>query len=253
MRDPGTFTTLGLFEGPQGFPSREVRAFVPPGLMPGPATPTLYVFDGQNAFSDPSAPHGGWRLDAALGSLDPAVHTLPLVVSIPSSPQRMTELCPFRDAEGWGGGGEALLNWLLGTVAPRVQQAFGVRPGPLNTALAGASMGGLLSLYGHLQYPGEFGGALCLSPSLWPADFAPLRVLPALRTPAISRIYLDCGGVEAEGRMIALVEKMAAHLATRGYPPSQLKYVADSGADHLESEWARRLPGALGFFYRSEN
>lgn len=244
----GRFHPLGVHAPPK-FPSREIRAFIPDAVTPGPDTPVLYVFDGQNAFSDPHAPHGGWRLDIALAALSRSTHSVPVVIAIDHSPERMTELCPWRDGGGWGGGGDTVLEWLLQTLAPHVQRELGLGSGPVKTALGGTSMGGLLALYGHLKHPGEIGGALSLSPSFWPADCAALRVLPSLPTPAISRVYLDCGGREASGRMMALVSKMAAHLATR-YAPEQLRYVEDLDADHTELQWARRLPEALRFMYR---
>jgi predicted alpha/beta superfamily hydrolase len=107
-----------------------------------------------------------------------------------------------------------------------------------------------MALRGHFRFPHLFGGALALSPSCWVGDFAIFEDLRRRPLPSISRIYLDCGGREAEGRMLPPARALAQELKARGYSGEQLRWVEDPEADHLESEWRKRLPGAVRFMYR---
>jgi predicted alpha/beta superfamily hydrolase len=112
-------------------------------------------------------------------------------------------------------------------------------------------MGGLAALYAHFRKPRAFGGALVMSPSFWVHGGEILRWVRAQPTPALSRIYLDCGEREGRGTLLPQVAAMAAHLATRGYDPDHLLFRADPRGAHSEASWRRRLPRALRFFYRN--
>ncbi|HVE85503.1 MAG TPA: alpha/beta hydrolase-fold protein [Myxococcales bacterium] len=244
----GRFESLGRVQVP-GFPAREITVYRPAGHREEVAAPALLVFDGQNAFDDrPGAP--GWKLHRAIDALDLAEHAAPLVVAIPhGGATRMEELTPW-PIEGRGGRGDAFLDWVAGALVPLVRSRYLLPEGALGAALGGTSWGGLMALHGHFRFPGLFGGALALSPSCWVGEFAIFDDLRRREVPRFSRIYLDCGGLEAEGRMLPPARALAQELYGRGYSQAQLKWVEDPGADHTEHEWARRLPGAVRFMYR---
>src|SRR5206468_844369 len=110
--------------------------------------------------------------------------------------------------------------------------------------------GGLAALYAHHRAPDVFGGALCLSPSLW---FGQRKIFAYVGTrprPEISRVYLDCGAREGNG-MITLAASMADLMKGRGYSPRQLMWRPDRRGGHSESHWRRRLPKALAFMFRA--
>jgi len=244
----GSFSTLGPFELP-GFPSRTVTLYEPPG-EPGTPRPVLYVLDGQNAFDDTG--HGpGWHLHHAIDALPGEQAIKPLVVAIPHGGQsRADELLPWW-TEGWGGGsGARFLEWIAQTLVPAVAAARPVATGPLGTAIGGASWGGMFALYAHFVRPDVFGGALCLSPAFWTGQFALFGEMEWRGNPHISRIYIDCGAHEAQGRMLAGARAMAERLWARGYRDSQFWFRPDPDGHHTEEHWRRRLPEALGFMYR---
>jgi predicted alpha/beta superfamily hydrolase len=112
-------------------------------------------------------------------------------------------------------------------------------------------MGGLAALYAHHRNPDAFGGALCLSPSLWFGQRKIFGFVASQPRPSISRVYLDCGAREGNGGMLALAASMADLLRSRGYPPSQLMWRPDRRGGHRESHWRRRLPKALAFMFRA--
>lgn len=245
----GHFESLGWMDVP-GFAAREITIYRPAGHEPGVAAPALFVFDGQNAFEDQPWNTGGWYLHQAIEALDRRAHAAPLVVAIPhGGATRMDELTPW-PIEGRGGRGDAFLDWVAGALVPRVRERYLLPEGALGAALGGSSWGGLMALHGHYRFPGLFGGALAMSPACWVGDFAIFEDLRRRPVPAFSRIYMDCGGREAQGRMLPPARALAQELRGRGYSGDQLMWVEDPDADHTEREWRKRLPAAVRFMYR---
>ncbi|MFN4140793.1 alpha/beta hydrolase [Aestuariivirga sp.] len=246
---PGRFEWFGP-HAPMGFAPRAVRVYLPPDFRPDVPRPALYVFDGQNAFGDEGTFSGGWHLHTALDRLDPARYVAPIVFAIPHDPaRRQEELVPWA-MEGRAGEADRFLDWIVHGLIPATRARYPILPGALGAALGGASWGGSLALYGHFRHPHAFGGALCLSPAFWVGNFAVFDWIAAQPTPPISRVYLDCGGREAEGRMLPPAAEMARRLAARGYGRRQLWWRPDPDGEHTEAFWRRRLPRAVRFLYR---
>ncbi|MBS2027910.1 MAG: alpha/beta hydrolase [Deltaproteobacteria bacterium] len=243
----GSFHELGPLQ-PPGFSPRRIRIYLPDdGAAEHPA---LVLFDGQNVFADPNAPRGGWGVDTAVDGLDLRRSIAPMIVAVPHDPNaRQDELTPW-PIDGHGGGAWRMIDWVADAVLPAVRARFAMPSGALGAVLGGASWGGLCALVGHHARPDAFGGALCLSPAAWVGEFAVFDWLARHHKPTFSRIYLDCGAHEAEGRMLPPAAELAKRLAARGYERKQLRWVADPHGEHTEADWRRRLPRALRFMFR---
>jgi len=227
-----------------------VTVYLPSDHVADGTRPALLLFDGQNVFDDTHSFAGGWFAHEAVDGMLRGRTNVPILVGIPhGGVVRVDELVPWKMDKG-GGQLQAFLAWVMATVLPEVQRKHGTLPGPLGTVLGGSSLGGLAALWGHLHHPEVFGGALSLSPSLWVAGRAIFRDAERFTRPAVSRIYLDCGGREAAGRMLPVVRQMATLLRSKGYSASQLKFRPDARGQHNEKAWRRRLPGALRFMFR---
>lgn len=236
-----------------GFGPREVRVYLPGGDVPPAQRPVLYLFDGQNVFGDEGSFAGGWWAHTAVERLRRYRGlSLPIVVGIANGgAMRMDELSPWPLPGGGGGGrADAFLDWLVGTLVPRVQAEYGTRPDPFSAVIGGSSLGGLAALHAHYRHPKVFGGALCMSPSLFAGGGALFREIEARPRPMVSRIYLDCGLREGKGQLAKLGESMVRTLETKGYPPEQLRWRLDRRGAHNERAWRKRLPGALRFMFR---
>ena len=245
----GRFETLGVFK-PEGFTERVVTAYLPADHRRDGTRPALFLFDGQNVFDDTFSFAGGWYAHLAVDALPRKTCNVPLVIGIPhGGEQRVDELVPWKMAQG-GGHLAAFLAWVVSTVVPQAQARYGTVPGPLGAVLGGSSLGGLAALWGHFHHADTFGGALCISPSLWAHSRQIFEDARAFHRPAVSRIYLDCGGREAGGRLLPVVRDMAELLRAKHYPARQLKFRPDEKGQHNEKAWRRRLPAALRFMFR---
>lgn len=199
--------------------------------------PVLYMHDGQNLF-DASEAFGGveWGVDETMATLaEEGIEAI--VVGVDHGDEnRISEYNPFGRGEG-----KAYLSWLLGDLKAVIDAEFRTRPERESTFLGGSSMGGLISLYALFHTPQSVGGVIAMSPSLWVHRFAMLD--EARRAPLGGvRIYLDHGTKEQTAR------PMLQALQARGMEiGNDLMFVAEKGATHTESAWARRLPDAVRF------
>jgi enterochelin esterase-like enzyme len=243
---------------------RELRVWLPPGYADrANATrvyPVLYLMDGQNIFEQAPGTPAEWRADETAAELIAARTVEPfIIVGVPHSERwRMAEYCPLSGVQGVPACGEAFVDWMLAEVKPRVERAFRVKPGPEGSAIGGASMGGLISLYAATRHPDVFGSVLIESPSmvLGQRDTVKELLTDAKGWPA--RVYIGIGDREVtQGENAAdvntkLVEAVRAVDAAAGTAAVQHLLVVEPGATHDEMAWARRLGPALRFLYSPE-
>ncbi len=243
-------------------PPRAVQVYLPAGYHSGRNRyPVLYLQDGQNLFDPATAFMRSWHAERALDRH--ARDGAPVIaVAIPNSGvRRIHEYAPFRDRRYGGGGGATYLAWILATVQPWIEKQFRVARGRETTAIAGASMGGLISLFAYARFPEHFGLVGGMSPSLFFGDEALTRWIE--RHPlAPGRIYLDIGTLEGRrnrrrktapkspsGAMRRL-RKLRRVLEGKGFRRgSDLAWIEEAGGRHDETAWSRRLPGMLDFLF----
>ena len=249
---PGRFHTLGPFDIP-GFHSRKAYVYVPGGDdVPLHARPVLYLFDGQNCWTDWGSHSGGWYAHEAAQQLvgDPAL-CAPVVVGLEHGGDgRIDELSAWEMMSGRGGRAEPFFDWVVHHFMPHVRHLFGLAEGPLHTVMGGSSMGGLAALWSHYRYPQAIGGAIAMSSAFSVGNGAFFSFMEQHARPLISRVYIDCGGREGGGRMLAASEGMYRLLERKGYPEGGLLWRPDPDAGHNEQAWRRRLPEAMRFMFR---
>lgn len=226
---------------------RDVDIYLPASYELGVRHPVVYMHDGQN-LSDPSTAFAGtWDLDGNLRRLARAgIH--PIVVGVHNTDRRLAEYSPFPDAKHGGGNADAYLAFLADTLKPRVDRLFRTQRRPHQTALAGSSMGGLVSLYGWFRRPDVFGGAAAMSPALWFGRDRLFDFLERARLPR-GRLYVDVGTAEG-AEAVRDVRAFRRLLAWRGVTPgARFAYVEDQGARHDEAAWSGRLPAVFEFLF----
>jgi predicted alpha/beta superfamily hydrolase len=251
---------------------RAIFVLLPPSLEAGSAPagrryPVVYMHDGQNLFDEEISGYGEWRIDETMAELT-AEGIEAMVVGIPNAEmarpigaqRRLDEYSPYA-VDGLGGNAEDYLSFVADVVKPLVDAAFPTDPAAASTAIAGSSLGALLSLYGLVARPDTFGLAGLVSPALFWADGRPLReIAPALRAEPGRRVYVDVGGHEGaweqsrsradeiSGRYLADARALRDTLVANGFVQGRdLCYVEDLDARHHEAAWAGRAPGMFRF------
>jgi predicted alpha/beta superfamily hydrolase len=208
--------------------------------------PLLILHDGQNVFDEAMTFAGqSWNVAQAAQTLADEQQPC-LIAALGVNDERSRRYVPFPfELNGFQSGADEYLDWIVGTLKPTLSERFGAVE-PSRTALAGSSFGGLITLYGGLRAPSEFGTLGVFSPAIWPADFELLRWMEGRAAPQ-SRVWLDMGDREADSlpgaaEMVALTRDLAARLR-----PNVREVQVTIGENHWHDEaaWAARFPAFL--------
>jgi hypothetical protein len=252
---------------------RALRARLPAGFVPHAAAAArarvVLFHDGQNVF-EPDAPFGGLRAGEALDA--PAFRDV-VALAVDNAPDRFDAYTPVTDDLGRGpvgGRADAYLALLDGEALPFFAARYGIPIRGDALALAGASLGGLVSLHAALADDARQACVIAMSSTIVWGSIAPdaprgRTVLDAFgaRGHGSTALYLDSGGGPGSGCVDTDADGLAddAPDATDNYcETTQLRDALDAlgydfgvdlahwhepGAPHAESAWAARLPRAL--------
>ncbi len=249
------------FESPQGLKTRTIRAYIPANFDPNTAHDVLYAHDGQNLFG-PGGEYGSWKVEEAMATIKGNF----IVVGIDNTSDRMSEYVHVDESNipGYGGYkalGSKYAEFVNQSVRPFIEQKFKTTG---KRGLMGSSLGGLISLYIPLLYPGEYKVALALSPTTAWGRFSDSNgttiedlYVKAGKQPTI--LYLDNGGYDP-GNCSPLDRNMANNdesntdnfCFTRHFVDTManslnyewekdLFHYFDKGAEHTEAAWAKRI------------
>ena len=233
----------------------------------------IYAHDGQNLYN-PSFTWNNedWDVDGVLQSLhDRQLVENTIVVGIWNTPLRRQEYLPQKMFDAVSPeakatiagvmGGEPLsenyLKFVVNELKPFIDSEYRTRPGREHTSMMGSSMGGLISMYGVLEYPEVFSAAACLS-THWPLSLA-TNDLDSTRAfseylraqippPGEHRFYFDFGTEELDGQYEPHQRLVDEIFIAAGYRENEdfvsLKF---PGAGHTESDWRQRVDVPLTF------
>ena len=198
--------------------------------------PVIYMHDAQNLFDAKTSYAGEWRVDETLDSLKAEV----IIIGIEhGNEKRINELTPFTHTEYGGGNADAYLDFIVTTLKPYVETTYRTKTGKYNTAIAGSSLGGLVSYYAILKYPKVFGKAAVFSPSFWINP--ELYTLTEKAKKINSKLYFMCGTSESE-TMESDMDKMIALVNTTRCSCLHLtKTQKVSNGKHNENLWAKEF------------
>jgi len=213
------------------------------------------MHDGQNVFDEATAYAGEWGVDETLDSLHALGDRGAIVVAVDNGgTKRLDEYSPWRNPRHGGGEGAAYVEFLVNTLKPWVDARYRTMPGRESTAIAGSSMGGLISLYAALEHPDVFGRAGVFSPALW---FAPevFDHAAAARPAPDTRLFFVSGGLEiARGERAGVYRddqnRMIELLRSKGWDAIIGSVPADG--THSEWFWRREFPRAYLWLFASD-
>ena len=204
--------------------------------------PVLYMHDGQNLFDDATSFSGEWGIDEFLDST-----TLKqcIVVGIDhGGNRRLNEYNPYNNKKYGKGEGRRYVKFLAETLKPYIDKSFRTNTGKEHTFIAGSSMGGLISMFAVLEYPGLFGGVGVFSPAFWISGEKIFDDIRKKGKKVNSRIYFYGGKMEGE-TMIPDMLKAADIL--KKVSRSRISTVVREEGKHTEGQWRLEFPLFYGF------
>lgn len=231
---------------------RTVDVRLPPGYDASRPEPysLLVMHDGQNLFASRAEARGGsWHADETIGRLVTEGQIPPLVLLAidHGDAKRIHEFTPTRVMELGGGGAPDYAEAVFSAIAT-VADEYHVRTDVDGLAMAGSSLGGLVTLWMASTHPGRFGRLIAMSPSVWWDRRMLLRQLRRHPIDPATRIWIDAGG--RERRSVAR-DARAVRDVLSGQGVRTLQYVEDPEGGHDEASWGRRLAAALTWLYQS--
>ena len=229
---------------------RTLRLYLPPSYesAPGKRYPVIYMHDGQNLFDDATSYAGEWGVDETMDAFARMRGFEAIVVGIDNGgEERLRELSPWTNPKYGAAQGEQYMAFVVDVVKPFVDTHYRTRPDREDTAIAGSSMGGLISHYALLRYPQVFGKAAIFSPSYWYSNEVYTQTA-AHPWPAGTRSYFYIGGREGD-ESVADVRRMLPLLATPDHAVRDVTLHVEPDAQHNERAWRAEFPRAVAWLF----
>ena len=205
---------------------RSILVWLPPQYQTDSAAryPVLYLHDGQNCFDAATSFAGEWRADETAGELIAAGKIAPIImvaVANAGSAESMNTRRTRDASQDHGGKGELYAKFLIEELKPFIDSNYRTLSDRAHTAVAGSSLGGLISLYMGYKHGDVFSMCGVISPSLWWDDCSLLKEIQAERAAdeageSLAR-HRDGGGIErggCDGRCER--ERSGGHIGGRG-------------------------------------
>jgi predicted alpha/beta superfamily hydrolase len=183
---------------------RQIRVYLPTNYSQEQKSyPVLYMHDGQNLFRDQDAINGtSLNLENYLDENGLEV----IVVGIDTNvDERVNEYCPWVNGEyskkllgktdPSGGKGEQYVDFIVNELKPFIDQKY--RTLKEQTAMAGISLGGLISTYAACRYPQIFRNVTIFSSAFYRNQEEIENLIRISDLSSIESFYLDCGTKEA--------------------------------------------------------
>ena len=224
--------------------------------------PVTYFFDGHNLFFNEDATYGkSWGLKEFLDGWDKKMIIVGLECGHEGN-ERLSEYLPYKAIPGhfhefqpWG---SKTMDWIVNDVKPVIDRDYRTLPSRECTAIAGSSMGGIMSLYAAVHYNQWFSKAGCVSSAM---GFCMRPLMADIRKSPVdsnTRIYLSWGTKEAWGiknpnredrssKTYKWNKRAADGLRERG---CAVKMECQVGGGHCEADWEKLVPSFMNFLWK---
>ena len=224
--------------------------------------PVMYFFDGHNLFTDEDATYGkSWGMKDFLDNWDKPM----IIVGIEcghEGTERLSEYLPYKANDSYFGSingiGDQTFQWIIDEIKPAIDQEFRTYSNRACTGIAGASMGGLMAIYGAVHHNKVFSKAACISSAMGFCMEPLLADLEQCGMDSDTRMYLSWGTQEAWGIQDQTKEDFHSHtyychkavsdkVAAYGATP---KLRCQVGGGHNEVYWEQLVPEFMHFLWR---
>lgn len=206
--------------------------------------PVVYMHDGQNLFMEQTSGFGEWKADETLDALS-KYHDLEVIaVGIDHGKEfRTSELSPFKYDYAEKPEGLAYLDFIVNTLKPKIDSTYRTKPDRTNTAMIGASLGGLISHYAGFKHKDIFGKIGAFSPSYWISD----SIYNFTKSNNL-KLYL-LAGTEEGYSLLPDTQKMRDALLENGFGHENLYYKEVEGGKHNETFWSGSFAEAICWLF----
>ena len=256
----GDIRTHANFESKLLGNKRDILVYLPPNYEKETRRyPVLYLHDGQNVFDGYTSyiPNEEWKADeAAQGLIQAGLIEPIIIVAVPNAGiERSTEYLPTRWSPDpakyppMGGKADVYGHMLTDELMPLINKTYRTKTGPANTAIAGSSLGGIVSLHLGITRPEAFGKLGVFSPSLWWQKGLLTKNVEALLKKPKLKIWVDIGTQEGEESLPDVLRLKDVMTAKGWVMGKDLAVYVDGYAHHNERAWAERFPVFLLFLY----
>lgn len=224
--------------------------------------PVLYMHDGQNVFNDKEAIDGlSLRLEKYL--LENELELIVVAID-QNSAERKNEYCPWSNGDysrklladetlSFGGKGDSYSSFLVEELKPLIDLKYRTREN--QAAMAGISMGSLITLYTACKYPHVFKDLIILSGAFYANQEEMENFLNTADLTGINSCYMDCGTAEAGKGTHISREFMTSNRSIYNIVKkkvSSANFKALVGNEHHYRDFQNRVP-ALFHFLRRES
>ena len=274
----GSIETIPAFES-KYVDARQVDVWLPNGYSNQEKYPVLYMHDGKMLFdADITWNKKSWELDEVAGKLiqENKIKKC-IVVGIHNNgeyrhseyfPEKMIQNIPeaarkiiVEESLKNKPQADNYLKFIVSELKPFIDKKYATLNDQENTFMAGASMGGLISLYAICEYPNIFGavaGISTHSPMISKIDFrfdvdkdiaSKFRDYLNLNlpNPKNHKIYMDYGDQTIDAYYKPFQEKIDVILKEKGYTDKNWTTRFFPGENHSETSWNKRLDIPLIF------
>lgn len=231
------------FKIPQLNRTRKIWVYLPKGYASNNKKyPVLYMQDGQNLFNEQTAPFGEWGVDECLDSLQMKTKKEWIVVGIDNGGEnRISEYSPYKfdvNKQAIVAEGNQYVDFIVNTLKPYVDAKYRTQKGTQTTAIAGSSLGGLISYFAAVKYPNIFGSVGIFSPSFWVNIKQVEEDAIAMNNKEMVRFYLYGGGEESK-TLLSEIDKIANILGKK--QNIRVTKIANPKGKHNENAWRQEF------------
>ncbi|MFT7335184.1 MAG: putative alpha/beta superfamily hydrolase [Porticoccaceae bacterium] len=236
------------FEIPELNKTRKIWALLPHDYDNSEESyPVMYLQDAQNLFNE-NAGYGNWEIDKKLAVMSEYQIGKIIVIAIEHAEEdRLKEYNVGKTVLGKGQG-KKYIRLVTETLKPFVDSNFRTKKDREHTGIGGSSMGGLISIFSGLRYPGVFGKLMIFSPSLWVKPN--LKINIADESIEDTKIYLYAGGDESE-TMIEDVKSLKNRMLSSEFVKDKMKINLSINklGKHKETYWGDEFPEAIEWLF----
>ncbi|MPT30626.1 MAG: alpha/beta hydrolase [Chryseobacterium sp.] len=236
------------FNIPQLNTTRKIWIYLPPDYeTSGKRYPVAYMQDGQNLFDDFTSFSGEWSVDETMNEIFAETKQSAIIIGIDNGgDKRLAEYSPWNNEKYKTiGEGDLYIEFLTKTLKPYIDRNYRTQKQPSKTLIIGSSMGGLISLYASVKYPGTFGKVGIFSPAFWFVSRDLNKYLNLNKNNLKHSKFYFVAGKNEDETMVPEIKSVQSELLKKSVSKDNIVIKIDEDGTHSENYWKRELKQAL--------